>query len=91
VVGADQRTLIEVPEVKDAQATGITLLHVRLHDRLAAGAARRVLEGYRDRYRAIADQVTEIEPVMRDDVLGRIGLVELLTDPVVRLADHWKQ
>jgi hypothetical protein len=28
---------------------------------------------------------------MRDDVLGRIGLVELLTDPVVRLADHWKQ
>ena len=32
--------------------------------------ARRVLEGYRDRYQAIADQVTEIEPVMRDDVLG---------------------
>ncbi len=91
VVGADQRTLIEVPEVKDAQATGITLLHVRLHDRLAPGAARRVLEGYRDRYRAIAEQVTEVEPVMRDDVLGRIGLVELLTDPVVRLADHWKQ
>jgi glutamine---fructose-6-phosphate transaminase (isomerizing) len=87
---ADQRTLIEVPEVKDAQSTGITLLHVRLRDRLAAGAARRVLEGYRDRYQAIADQVTEIEPVMRDDVLGRIGLVELLTDPVVRLADHWK-
>ena len=87
---ADQRTLIEVPEVKDAQTTGITLLHVRLHDRLAAGAARRVLEGYRDRYQAIADQVTEIEPVMRDDVLGRIGLIELLTEPVVRLADHWK-
>jgi glucosamine--fructose-6-phosphate aminotransferase (isomerizing) len=87
---ADQRTLIEVPEVKDAQSTGITLLHVRLRDRLPAGAARRVLEGYRDRYQAIADQVTEIEPVMRDDVLGRIGLIELLTDPVVRLADHWK-
>ena len=52
---------------------------------------RRVLEGYRDRYQAIADQVTEFEPVMRDDVLGRIGLVELLTEPVVRLADHWKQ
>jgi len=50
-----------------------------------------VLEGYRDRYRAIADQVTEIEPVMRDDVLGRIGLIELLTEPVVRLADFWKQ
>lgn len=88
---ADQRTLIIVPEVKDAQTTGITLLHVRLHDRLPAAAARRVLEGYRDRYQAIADQVTEVEPVMRDDVLGRIDLVELLTDPVVRLADHWKQ
>ena len=87
----DQRTLIEVPEVKGAQTTGMTLLHVRFHDRLDAGAARRVLEGYRDRYQAIADQVTEVEPVMRDDVLGRIGLVELLTDPVVRLADHWKQ
>jgi glucosamine--fructose-6-phosphate aminotransferase (isomerizing) len=88
---ADQRTLIEVPEVKGAQTTGITLLHVRFHDRLGAEAVRRVLEGYRDRYQAIADQVTEIEPVMRDDVLGRIGLIELLTEPVVRLADHWKQ
>ena len=77
--------------MKGAQTTGITLLHVRFLDRLPADAARRVLEGYRDRYQAIADQVTEIEPVMRDDVLGRIGLVELLTEPVVRLADHWKQ
>jgi len=88
---ADDRTLIFVPEVKGAQTTGITLLHVRFLDRLPADAARRVLEGYRDRYQAIADQVTELEPVMRDDVLGRIGLVELLTEPVVRLADYWKQ
>jgi len=89
--GYDQRMLIHVPEVKGAQTTGITLLHVRILDRLAADTARRVLEGYRDRYQAIADQVTEFEPVMRDDVLGRIGLVELLTEPVVRLADYWKQ
>ena len=88
---SDERTLIFVPEVKGTQTTGITLLHVRFLDRLAADAARRVLEGYRDRYQAIADQVTEFEPVMRDDVLGRIGLVELLTEPVVRLADYWKQ
>ena len=47
-----------------------------------------MLEGYRDRYRAIADQVTETEPVMRDDVLGTIDLVDLLTEPVVALADH---
>jgi len=88
---SDGRTLIFVPEVKGAQTTGITLLHVKFLDRLPADAARRVLEGYRDRYQAIADQVTEIEPVMRDDVLGRIGLIELLTEPVVRLADFWKQ
>jgi glucosamine--fructose-6-phosphate aminotransferase (isomerizing) len=87
---ADGRTLIFVPEVKGNQAVGMTLLHVRFHERLDAGVARRVLEGYRDRYQAIADQVTEIEPVMRDDVLGTIDLVELLTEPVVRLADHWR-
>ena len=88
---SDGRTLIFVPEVKGAQTIGITLLHVRFRDRLAADAARRVLDGYRDRYQAIADQVTEVEPVMRDEVLGRIGLIELLTEPVVRLADHWRQ
>ena len=60
-----------VPEVKGNQTTGLTLLHVRFHDRLPAEAARQVLEGYRDRYQAIADQVTETEPIIRDDVLGR--------------------
>jgi len=88
---ADGRTLIFVPEVKANQTTGLTLLHVRFHHRLPADAARRVLEGYRDRYQAIADQVTEVEPVMRDDVLATIDLVDLLTEPVVRLADHWRQ
>ena len=87
---ADGRTLVIVPEVKGTQATGLTLLHVRFHDRLAPEGARRVLQAYRDRYAAIRDQVTETEPVMRDDVLGGIDLVELLTEPVVRLADHWR-
>jgi glucosamine--fructose-6-phosphate aminotransferase (isomerizing) len=87
---ADGRTLVAVPEVKGNQTTGLTLLHVRFHDRLPADAARRALEGYRDRYQAIADQVTETEPTMRDDVLGTIDLVELLTEPVVRLADRWR-
>jgi glucosamine--fructose-6-phosphate aminotransferase (isomerizing) len=87
---ADERTLIFVPEVKGTQTTGITLLHVRFLDRLAADPARRVLEGYRDRYQAIADQVTETEPVMRDDVLGTIDFVDLLTEPVVLLADSWR-
>jgi hypothetical protein len=79
-----------VPEVKGNQTTGLTLLHVRFRDRLAGAAARRVLEGYRDRYQAIADQVTETEPTMRDDVLGTIDLIDLLTEPVARLADRWR-
>jgi glucosamine--fructose-6-phosphate aminotransferase (isomerizing) len=87
---ADGRTLVLVPEVKGSQTTGLTLLHVRFHERLPGDAARRVLEGYRDRYQAIADQVTETEPSMRDDVLGTIDLVELLTQPVVQLADNWR-
>ncbi|HEY5076694.1 MAG TPA: SIS domain-containing protein [Acidimicrobiia bacterium] len=87
---ADGRTMIFVPEVKGNQTTGLTLLHVRFHDRLPGEVARRVLEGYRDRYQAIADQVTETEPVMRDDVLGTIDFVDLLTEPVVRLADSWR-
>jgi glucosamine--fructose-6-phosphate aminotransferase (isomerizing) len=86
----DDRTTILVPEVKGNHTTGMTLLHVRFHERLAGDAARRVLEGYRDRYQAIADQVTETEPVMRDDVLATIDFVDLLTEPVVRLADSWR-
>ena len=31
---SDGRTIVIVPEIKDDQATGITLLHVRFHDRL---------------------------------------------------------
>ena len=27
---------------------------------------------------------------MRDEVLATIDLVELLTEPVVRLAEHWR-
>jgi glucosamine--fructose-6-phosphate aminotransferase (isomerizing) len=88
--GADGRTLILVPEVKGNQTTGLTLLHVRFHERLAGDAARRVLEGYRERYRALADQVTETQPVMRDDILGMIDLIDLLTEPVVVLAAGWR-
>ncbi|MFM7224777.1 MAG: glucosamine-6-phosphate synthase, partial [Actinomycetota bacterium] len=87
--GADGRTLVLVPEVKGNQAMGIALLHVRFHERLSAEGARRVLEGYRDRYRALSDQVTESRPVMRDDILGSVDIVELLTEPVVALARRW--
>ncbi len=43
------------------QATGITLLHVRFHDRLDAAAMRGVLQGYDRRYDRLVDWVTETE------------------------------
>ena len=86
----DGRTIVIVPEVKGNQTTGLTLLHVRFHDRLAAGSARSVLEAYRTRFDALRDAVTETEPTFRDDVLGSISMIELLTEPVVILAEHWR-
>jgi glucosamine--fructose-6-phosphate aminotransferase (isomerizing) len=46
----DGRTVILVPEVKSGQTTGLTLLHVGLHDRLAVDVARSGLQGYDRRY-----------------------------------------
>jgi hypothetical protein len=50
---------------------------------------RTVLEGYRDRYEAIVDAVTEIDPVFRDDLLGELPVIDLLSEPVYVLAEHW--
>ncbi|HEX9969564.1 MAG TPA: SIS domain-containing protein, partial [Acidimicrobiales bacterium] len=46
---SDGRTVVIVPETKDNQVTGITLLQVELADRLPAEIAREVLTGYRNR------------------------------------------
>jgi glucosamine--fructose-6-phosphate aminotransferase (isomerizing) len=88
--GGDGRTLVIVPETKGAEVTGITLLHVDFHDRLPAEAAAAVLDGYQTRLAAIRDAVTEIEPAFREEVLGDIAVVDLLTEPVHALASHWR-
>ena len=49
-----------------------------------------MLEGYQNRYEALTDAVTETEPSLRDDVLGTIPIVDLLTEPVHLLADRWR-
>ena len=74
--------------MKGSETTGITLLHVRLHDRLPAASARSVLEGY-GRYGALVDAVTETEPTFRDDLLASIDVADLLTESIQRLADRW--
>ncbi|HEY1734075.1 MAG TPA: glucosamine-6-phosphate synthase, partial [Acidimicrobiales bacterium] len=86
----DGRTMVIVPEVKADVVTGITLLHVTFAPNLDPVTARSVLTGYRGRYAAIRDAVTETEPTFDDDVLGRVPLVELLTRPVYVLASHWR-
>ena len=86
----DGRTLVIVPEVKDKQCTGLTLMQVRFHDHLAPAVMRSVLQGYRSRFSALKDAVTETEPSFRDDLLGTISVVDLLTEPVNHLADRWR-
>jgi glucosamine--fructose-6-phosphate aminotransferase (isomerizing) len=86
----DGRTIVIVPEVKDAEATGLTLLHVRFHDHLPAHAARSVLQGYRNRFSQMRDAVMETEPTFRDDLLAEQPVADLLTLSIPELADRWR-
>jgi glucosamine--fructose-6-phosphate aminotransferase (isomerizing) len=86
----DARTTVIVPEIKDNAVIGITLLHVELAGSLPAPVARQVLTGYRNRYNAIVDAVTETQPAFRDEVLAEVPMVDLLVEPVHVLADHWR-
>ena len=79
-----------VPEVKQNQTVGLTLLHVRFADRLSAAPTRAVLEGYQGRYSALVDAVTETESTFDDEVLATVDVVDLLTEPVNVLADRWR-
>jgi len=87
----DGRTVILVPEVRSDTVTGLTLLHVRFADRLDPATARQVLSGYRGRYAAVRDAVTETEPAMDDGLLGEVPITELLTRPVHVLASQWRR
>jgi len=86
----DGRTLVIVPELKGALATGLTLLHVAFRPRLAPDVARGVLQGYRGRYAALKDAVTETEPTFDDTRLADVDVVDLLTEPVYVLAERWR-
>lgn len=90
-VGSDGRTVLIIPEVKDSQATGLTLCHVKLQDDLGSGVARSVLQGYRNRYRQLVDVVTEREPTFREDLLAEVSTVDLLTAPISDVASRWIQ
>ncbi|MDG1412397.1 MAG: SIS domain-containing protein [Acidimicrobiales bacterium] len=87
---SDDRPVIFIPELKDNVTTGMTLLQVKFVDDLSAGAARGVLQGYRHRYSALRDAVTETEPVFREDILADQPVSDLLTLPINDLADRWR-
>ncbi|MEC9000875.1 MAG: SIS domain-containing protein [Actinomycetota bacterium] len=84
----DDRTIVLVPEVKDRETVGLTLLHVVLRDRLAQDVLRGVLQGYGNRYGAVRDAVCETEPDLRDDLLASLPVIDLLTEPVPEIADR---
>jgi glucosamine--fructose-6-phosphate aminotransferase (isomerizing) len=86
----DQRTVVIVPEVKGNETVGLALLHVVFHDRLTASAMRSVLQGYRGRYAALKDAVTETEPTFDDTRLDQMTPIDLLSQPVYVLAERWR-
>ena len=66
-------------------------MHVELKDFLSEQAARHVMEGYKDRYTAISDYVTETEPTFRSDILSSIPVADLLIAPIEDLLSYWNK
>jgi glucosamine--fructose-6-phosphate aminotransferase (isomerizing) len=91
VGGRDGRSLILVPETNGGVICGMTLMHVQFRESLPAAETRRVLEGYRDRYAALVDAVTETEAAFSDERLEELALLDLLTLPVRVLAEQWSR
>jgi glucosamine--fructose-6-phosphate aminotransferase (isomerizing) len=87
---SDDRTFIIVPEVDRGRTIGLVLLHATFRPTLDARIMRSALVGYRNRYDALVDAVSETEPTFREDLLGSLSVATLLTEPVRLLADHWR-
>ena len=86
----DNRTVIFVPEVKAGVCTGITLLHVKFHDRLDPTTMRSVLQGYDNRYSRLVDWVAETEGEFDDSKLAELPVAEALIEPISDTADRWR-
>jgi glucosamine--fructose-6-phosphate aminotransferase (isomerizing) len=79
-----------VPEVKAGTTTGITLLHVRLHERLDAAVMRGVLQGYDNRYARLVDWVSETEATFDESRLSQLSVADALIEPISDAAELWR-
>ncbi len=86
---SDGRNVILIPEISRSQTIGLTLLHVDVDESISIDARKRVLEGYKQRLFALRDAVTEVQDTFDESKLGEISIMELLTEPVVVLAQRW--
>jgi glucosamine--fructose-6-phosphate aminotransferase (isomerizing) len=86
----DGRTVVIVPEIRQGEVVGITLLHARFADTLPADGMRAVLTGYQQRYDALVDAVTERLPDFDVGRLASLPVIDLLTSPVYVLAERWR-
>ncbi len=87
----DRRTILLLPEVKGRAPVGLVLLHVELHDRLDAAAAKGVMRAYRDRYNRLRNAVTETEVDFDSQRLAVEPVFDLLAGDLLELADRWRQ
>ncbi|MGI9577551.1 MAG: SIS domain-containing protein [Microthrixaceae bacterium] len=87
---SDGRDVVIVPEIRGGVPVGLVLLHVDVVEHLPAATARSVLQGYRRRYQALRDAVTETEDELDDDILAAQPVIDLLVVPVLDLADRWR-
>ncbi|MEM8884006.1 MAG: SIS domain-containing protein, partial [Planctomycetota bacterium] len=85
---SDQRPIVLVPENTKGACTGIVLLHADFRDDMDSASVRAVLSGYRNRYALIRDAMNEANVEFQDEDLTRIGILRLLTEPVLVLADE---
>ena len=86
----DGRTFILVPEAKNGEPVGLSLVFVELRDHLPADELVSVLKGYRDRWSALVDAVTETEPSLDMARLEQIPVVDVLTEPVNIVAERFR-
>ena len=77
-----------MPEREHGECVGIVLLHAAFRDDLDPTTTRAVLSGYRNRYQLIRDAVVETGGTLQDEDLVKMGILDLLTQPVLVVADR---